>query len=849
MNEQSMTDRSNESGAAMRDQLGQIARVPSLLVAVDFDGTIAPIVPDPASAEADRESLVALKMLAEMPRTHVAIISGRALNDLAGRTTMLDNAHLVGSHGSEFEPGTVARLSPEAEKLLHGVTLFLEALAAQARGSQVEKKPAALAFHYRNVDATTAQAAVNALLAGPATWPGVYARHGKKVIELSVVETNKGVALDRLRQRVSATAVIYVGDDLTDEDVFRTLGGPDIGIKVGSGESYARFRAANSLEVAHILAFLAERRAEWVIGAAATPIDQHSLLSDQRTAALVDPAGRIVWLCLPRFDSPAVFAELLGGPAAGYFQVCAKGGAAAKQAYLGDTFILQSRWDGMTLTDYLDCGGGRAFQRAGRSDLIRVIEGRGHARITFAPRLDFGRAETKLRISEAGVEVEGAVDPLVLRAPGLQWRLETEGRHHSAIAEIELSGEPLVLELRFGTASMLPDPQPEPIRRERVAKFWSGWAGALQAPSRARQAVVRSALILKALTYGPTGAMVAAATTSLPETIGGVRNWDYRFCWPRDAALAARSLIQLGMTGPALRLLDWILGIVDHSQPGTFLCPVYTVTGAHLMPESEIAELAGYRGSRPVRVGNAASQQIQLDIFGPIADLIEQLARQGAALSAEHWRLIENMVEAVANRWREPDHGIWEVRRPRRRHFHSKVMCWQTVDRGLRVARYLGRSRPEWEGLRDAIRKDALENGVRGGRLCATYEEAEADASLLLTGLSGMVEPRSAEFLATIEDVERQLRAGLTVYRYRYDDGLPGQEGGFHICALWLVQALVAAGRRHAAEELFEDVLSLMGPTGMLSEEYEPSLKIALGNVPQAYSHLGIIDAAIMLSE
>ncbi len=833
----------------LEDRLNEAARAPILLIACDYDGTLAPLIDHPAKAEADRAALVALRALVKLSQTHVAVISGRALSDLAQKLSAVEGVHLVGSHGSEFEPGFASLSFDAPPSLLGRLRESLSSIVASSENCWIEEKPSSFALHYRRASDEEAARVLAEAMRGPGTWPEVFVRHGKKVLELSVVGTDKGRALAQMRQRCGAGAVIFLGDDITDEDAFGTLAGPDVGVKVGPGESLAQHRVESPVEVARLLARVSEKRSEWLAGSQATPIERHSLLSDQRTCALIDPAGRVVWMCLPRFDSSAVFAELLGGPTAGYFQVCPAGGVAATQSYLGNTFILQSRWDGIVLTDYLDSGGGRAFQRAGRSDLIRVIEGRGRVRITFAPRLDFGRAETKLRLSEAGVEVEGAIDPLVLHGAGLPWRVESEGRNQTAIAEVELTGDPLILELRFGTASLQPDPQPEPVRRERVARFWSGWAGALQAPSRAREAVLRSALILKALTYGPSGAIVAAATTSLPETIGGIRNWDYRFCWPRDAALAATSLIRLGMTGPALRLLDWILGILDNTQPGSFLSPVYTVTGAHLMPESEIAELGGYRGSRPVRVGNAASQQIQLDIFGPIADMIDQLARQGAALSSEHWRLVENMVEAVANRWREPDHGIWEVRRSRRHHFHSKVMCWQTVDRGLRVSCYLGRSRSEWEGLREAIRDDALRHGLRDGRFHATYEDSEADAALLLTGLSGMTDPKSPEFLATLDDVHRRLCSGFTVYRYRYDDGLPGHEGGFHICALWLVQALVAAGRHEAAEELFDGVLSLIGPTGMLSEEYDPLRQLAIGNVPQAYSHLGIIDAAIALTQ
>ena len=329
-----------------------------------------------------------------------------------------------------------------------------------------------------------------------------------------------------------------------------------------------------------------------------------------------------------------------------------------------------------------------------------------------------------------------------------------------------------------------------------------------------------------------------------------MRNWDYRFCWPRDAALAVTAVAQLSATGPALKFLDWVLGVLDQYEPGSLLKPVYTVTGGHLGPEGEIGELAGYRGSRPVRVGNLAAQQVQLDVFGPLADLVANLAERGEALSSEHWRMLENLVGAIEHRWQEPDHGIWEVRRPRQHHVHSKVMCWQTIDRALRVARYLGRRRPDWGALRDQIAADILARGWRAenNAFCATYDDGAADASAVAVGLSGLLPPDDPRFLGTIAHVERDLRVGATVYRYRYDDGLPGREGGFLLCASWLIEAYARSGRVDEAHALFEEYAGLAGPLGLLSEEYDPETRCALGNFPQAYSHLGLINAAVALA-
>ncbi len=831
--------------------LEEIARTPVLLVASDFDGTIAPIVDDPLLAEADRESVVALKALSQMPQTHVAIISGRALADLAPRTREIEEIHLVGSHGSEFEAGFVAPLPVDVQEKLARLIEELQRIAGSDPGFIVEIKPAAAAFHYRKAPDGAARAAVDAVMSGPATWPGVYVRSGKKVIELSVVETNKGMAIQRLRQRLGATAVLFMGDDVTDEDVFRTLAGPDIGVKVGPGETAAKHHIPDTLGVARLLATVSERRATWIAGSHAVPIEQHAMLSDQRTIAIVDPRGRLSWMCLPRIDSSSLFSELLGGPSAGFFEIRpVDQERPVRQVYVPDTFILRTEWDGLTVVDYLDCAEGRAYQRAGRTDLVRVIEGRGRVRITLAPRIDFGRVQTRLRLADGGIEIEGTIDPIVLRAPGVEWQLTPEGQHQTAVAEVELQGKPIVLDLRYGTANLELDFTPESVRRERNARFWTGWSSTLSLPSVASDLVRRSALALRALCYGPTGAIAAAATTSLPEHAGGVRNWDYRFCWPRDAAMSAHALARLGAHGPAMKFLDWLLGIIERGEDSGMLRPVYTVTGGHLGSEGEIRELAGYRGSRPVRVGNAAAQQIQLDVFGPIAELLALLAERGAALSTEHWRMLDALVAAVANRWREPDHGIWEIRASRQHYVHSKVMCWQTVDRALQVARYLGKKRPDWEELRKTIAEDVLTHGWRQecNAFGATYDHCLADAATLVVGLSGLVAPDDPRWLGTIAYVERELRNGAVVYRYRYDDGLPGIEGGFLICTAWLIEAYALSGRIDEARELFEAYCKFAGPTGLFPEEYDPDSRQSLGNYPQAYTHVGLINCALRLA-
>ncbi|MFG0329275.1 MAG: trehalose-phosphatase [Phycisphaerales bacterium] len=831
--------------------LAEVATAPILLVASDYDGTIAPIVNDPTQARPRREAVVALNNLATMSQTHVAVISSRALNDLCDLLGPVDDVHLVGSHGSEFDSDFAGSLGPEAQRLRNRLVDELSTIAARGAGFTIETKPASVAFHYRNANDDEVDAALGALLDGPASLEGVFTKRGKKVVELSVLSQNKGTALETIRHRAGASAVIFFGDDETDEDAFATLRGPDVAIKVGQGDSRARFRVENPDDIARLLARLSELRAEWLTGAEATPIERHSMLSDQRTAALVTPDARVTWFCAPRLDSPSIFAELLGGPTAGYFSIRPVDGAApTRQRYLDRSLVLETRWPSMTVTDFLDCSAGRPNQRAGRTDLIRLIEGAGRVRLEFAPRLDFGRIATNLTKRDGGVVVEDTHDPIVLHSPGVEWEITQEGKHQTAVAEVDLD-EPIALDLRYGTGSLRQFSTPALDRLRLTDRYWSSWTEQLALPEVEPEFVQRCALVLKGLCYGPAGSIAAAATTSLPEHIGGVRNWDYRFCWLRDAAMTAGALVKLGSISEAMEYLDWVLGVVDHCESPERLQPLYGLKGEALGSEAEISELSGYRGSRPVRVGNSASRQVQLDVFGPIVELVALLADRDAPLSSNHWRLVEEMVRAVERRWREPDHGIWEIRRPRRHHVHSKVMCWTTVDRAIRISdRFLDRDRPDWVRLRDEIADDVLEHGYKEKvhAFTAAYDDVDLDAAALYIGLTGLVEPDDPRFLGTLEAIERELLEGPTVYRYRSDDGLPGVEGGFHICASWLVESYLLVGRVDDARSLFNEMIALAGPTGMLPEQYGAKSKRALGNTPQAYSHLGVIENAIRLA-
>ncbi|MBI1827338.1 MAG: trehalose-phosphatase [Planctomycetes bacterium] len=837
------------------EKLTAVSRIPILLVACDFDGTLAPFADEPSLAEIHRPALQALARLAGLRQTFVSVISGRARRDLRHRVQWPEDIRLVGSFGAELKTDLttdlIARLGPDAVALREKLARELHTVAASSKNFHVEEKPASVAFHYRRAQIEESEQALRALRERVASVPGLFVTEGRRVMEFSVLPAQKGLALNSVRHETGAAGVVFIGDDITDEDAFASLSDTDLGIKVGEGSSQAAFRVNHPEAVGEILEQLADRRDAWLSSDRFRSIHNHSILSDQRTAALVDPEGRIVWMCLPRIDSNAIFAELLGGPAYGYFDIRPlKNEGSATQQYVDDSLVLQTQWPEMTVTDYLDCSEGRPFQRAGRTDLVRIIEGAGQASIRFAPRLDFGRMPTRLKLHEFGVEVEGTQDPIVLFTPRVPWRLIEEGPHQVALAEVELSDGPIVLDLRYGTGSLRALQNSESIRRKQTEDHWRVWVHSLSLPELGREKVKQSCLVLRALCYRPTGSIAAAATMGLPECPGGVRNWDYRYCWPRDAALACRSLVRLGSTGQGLRFLDWLMVVLENCDSPEKLRPVYTVSGNNLGPESTLSELRGYLHSRPVRVGNMAASQIQLDIFGTITDLIAALAQCDAAITPEHWRLTKAMVSAVEQRWREPDHGIWEIRRHPKHHVYSKVMCWQTVDRAQLIAElYLGRRLPEWDQLTTSIAEDVLAHGYKPqiGAFTSSYEEDGIDAAALHVGLSGMLSPSDERFISTIGVVERELLRSGVVYRYRFDDGLPGIEGGFHLCTSWLIEAYVLVGRLQDARSLFDSMTSCTGNTGMMSEEWDPRWRLSLGNVPQAYSHLGLINAAMML--
>lgn len=849
-----MTD---ELDPALRAAVGRIARVPQLLVACDYDGTLAPIVDDPTRATPLPESVAAIRALAALPQTTVAVVSGRALRDLATLSRLPSEVHLVGSHGSEFDVGFVERLAPELVDLRARLLADLEVIVRGRPGVRLEVKPASVAVHTRGADPAVAAHVSEVVLSGPAAWPDIHVTRGKEVIELSVIATHKGTAVDALRMQLSASAVLFLGDDVTDENAFAHLHGPDMGIKIGPGDTQAPFRVGSPLEAARVLAMLLDTRRHWLYGERAVPIERHSMLSNGRTIALLTPDAKVTWLCHPKPDASAIFADLLGGAPAGHFSVAPqRGGLPLGQRYRPSTMTVETRWSGLTVTDWLGGPPPPSHPDADPSldsTLIRVLSGNVKAKLEFAPRPEYGQVGIRLQPLGDGLLVLGSSEPVALYSPGVEWDVVDDGGHDTARAVVDLAtlGSSVTLELRFGSHTLEPHAAPLVDRQAQAELPWREWSSSLRLPGVAREHVLRSALTLRGLCYEPSGAILAAATTSLPEELGGVRNWDYRYCWPRDAAMSARALVDLGSLAEAEALLRWVDGCVERTggHPER-LHPLYTLDGFELGPEAVIETLPGYAGSRPVRVGNLANRQLQLDVFGPVADLLAAVADSRGSVRDEEWRVIEAMVQAVERRWHEPDHGLWEARLPPRHHVYSKVMCWLTVDRALHVYRqHAGQDRKDWVELRDRIGHNVLEYGWHDevGAYTVAYGDEDMDASSLWIGLSGLLADDDPRFLSTVLKVEADLRSGPVVYRYRWDDGLPGREGGFHVCTAWLIEAYLRTGRRSDAEELFDQMLDTAGPTGLLPEQYDPLAERGLGNHPQAYSHLGLIRCALLL--
>lgn len=828
-------------GEALDQRLKVVARTERLLVATDFDGTLSPLVDDRDAALPDPRAVLALRRLTESANTVGAIVSGRPMADLAARARMPVEVVLIGSHGAEFEEGL--RLDESQRSRRAELIEECSLIVATVPGAEVEEKPAGVAVHVRRAGRQHRAGVLRQVRQGPARMPGVHALEGKDVVDLSVSGSDKGAALERLRFRSASTAVVFIGDDRTDESVFRRLRGPDVSIKVGPGVTTAAHRVPDTVAVAEVLGRLADLREEWIQGSPPCAIQDLSLLSDGDHLALVTPAGSIAWMCVPRPDGHALFGRLLGGPDVGEFAINPLvGGTLLGHGYVPGTMTIRTHWTGLSVTDFLEV----SPEDSRWTVLMRHLVGTVPTMISLSPRPSFGLVPAHIEPAPGGLVITAGAEQLSLRAPGVSWTITTEGEQPVARAVVT-PREGLDLELRSGTQNLRDEPISLSSRRGRTEAHWRDWAAGLSLPVHHREAVTRSALTLRALCNRSTGAILAAATTSLPEDVGGVRNWDYRYCWIRDGAIMASALAALGSTHEAEMFLAWVRRVLRTDDIAN-LRPMYGLHGEHVPIEAALHGMPGYRGSRPVRVGNAAAEQIQLDVFGPLVALIHQLA-EIRGVTADDILLSRDAVAAVAKRWHEPDHGIWEIRHQPRHHVHSKVMCWLTVDRAIAIGEMRGSVHAEWHELRQAIADDIREHAWSSklGGYQAAYELEEPDAAVLWLINSGFEDPGSERARKTVSMIEAELREGPTVMRYRYDDGLPGSEGGMIVCALWLVEAYARVGRRADAVELLEEILSTRGRSGLLPEQWDPASGTGLGNHPQGYSHAGLITAALLL--
>ena len=582
------------------------------------------------------------------------------------------------------------------------------------------------------------------------------------------------------------------------------------------------------------MSLLCEERRAWLYGKMAPPIERLSMLGNGRSVALVTPDARICWQCVPGPASAAVFADLLGGPAAGHFSIRPqRDGLPLGQRYLPGTMTVETRWSRLLVTDYLD-----HHTEPHRTDLVRVISGSAPAVVEFAPRPEFGQVAVRLLPAADGLIVVRHV-----RSDGAALARDVLGDHRGRPASVGPGrGRAATRTGRWSwscaaaAATSSAHPMPEPQRRSQLGRLLVTLAGR-RCPCRRwnRTLVARSALTLRALCHAGTGAILAAATTSLPEQIGGIRNWDYRHCWLRDAALTAQALVSLGSTAEAEAYLDWVHAVSAGLPGPERLHPVYALDGSPPGSEAVIDTLPGYAGSRPVRVGNLADQQVQLDVFGP-----GRRADHGPVQPARppHRRRLEPgraMCEAVARRWHEPDHGIWEERRC------PGTTCTPRSCAGSPSTAPCGwpratAARPTRPGPRCATPSrptcSSTAGTTRSRRFTTAYDGTDLDAASLHVGLSGLLDPADERFQATVTAIEAELRSGATVYRYRRDDGLPGQEGGFHLCAAWLIEAYLLTGRRTDAEELFSQLVDAAGPTGPAARGVRPDRRALAGQPP-----------------
>jgi GH15 family glucan-1,4-alpha-glucosidase len=580
-------------------------------------------------------------------------------------------------------------------------------------------------------------------------------------------------------------------------------------------------------------------------------IEDYALIGDTRTAALVGRDGSIDWLCVPRFDAPACFAALLGGPEHGRFKLAPKAvPTRVRRRYRPGTLVLE--------TDFETADGAVRISDCmplpdGRTEIARLVEGlsgRVAMEMELVVRFDYGRVVPWVRRLDGGVSATAGPDSVLLRTPA-----PTHGEQFTTHAAFEVSaGERVPFLLSWYPSAERP---PGPLDVARAVadtdRWWIDWSERCTAGGPWRDVVERSLITLKALTYGPTGGIVAAPTTSLPERLGGVRNWDYRFCWLRDATLTLLALIDVGYLNEAASWRDWLL----RSAAGwpSDMQIMYGAAGERRLTELELDWLPGYEDSRPVRIGNAAANQFQLDVYGELMDALLRAREAGLEPDEHAWRLQLALLGYLERAWREPDEGIWEVRGPRRHFVHSKVMAWVAVDRAIKTIERFDLEGPveRWRALRGEIHAEVCDRGFDAGRNTFTqsYGSQVLDASLLLIPTMGFLPADDPRVIGTVAAVERELCRDGFVLRYptdESDDGLPPGEGAFLPCTFWLVDALALTGQRDRAVELFERLTGLVNDVGLLSEEYDPGAGRLVGNFPQAFSHIALVDSALLLT-
>ncbi|TXK40510.1 glycoside hydrolase family 15 protein [Nonomuraea sp. C10] len=585
-------------------------------------------------------------------------------------------------------------------------------------------------------------------------------------------------------------------------------------------------------------------------------IEDYALIGDMQSAALVGRDGSIDWLCLPRFDSPACFAALLGNDRNGHWWLGPAGRRPAdRRRYRPDTLILESEWDTPTGTvrviDFMP-------PRDVNPDVVRIVEGvSGTVEMStqLRVRFDYGRIVPWMRRNGGHLQAVGGPDSAWLHSP-----IPLRGGDYAHTATFEVkAGDRLPFVFTWHPSH---EPMPPQIECEdqlvQTEVMWRDWVGACsyQGPDRWRDAVVRSLITLKALTYSPTGGIVAAPTTSLPEDIGGVRNWDYRYCWLRDATMTLDALIGSGYLEEAAAWRAWLLrAIAGRPQD---LQIMYGVAGERRLPELELGWLDGYERSRPVRIGNQAVDQLQLDVYGEVMSSLYLARTSGLGPDERAWSIQRKLLDYVEEHWDEPDEGLWEVRGPRRHFVHSKVMCWVALDRAVKYVERFDRTGPadRWRAARDKMHTEICDKGYDPHRNTFTqsYGSHELDAALLLIPMLGFLPIDDPRVTGTVAAIEKELMADGFVLRYPVAedndvDGLPGGEGAFLACSFWLVEVMAMQGRKEEAAELFDRLLALRNDVGLLAEEYDPRYDRLVGNFPQAFSHVPLIHAARALSK